>query len=305
MSIQAMTWVWEHSESEGNARLVMLKIANSANDEGEDAYPSQETIARHCRISVRTVRRIVAQLVKTGELEVIQNGGGSRYLRDDRRPNLYRFPKMAGHNGRTQPCPPVAKPAPKQVKRADTTVSSRDGSRADIGGSTGGHGVSYESPSRNSLKNVDLFQEDDDLRSSEADGSPETGDEPDEPVEVIHAGHVVAAWSESYVAHVGRQPTQAMRAQVGRCAKELLQDTPGNLVVIAAQQAGEKGYPTLDREIGPLLIKHNKGNAARRDELLRVWSLPIPPDDVINDGKRYRQWAMDEQAKYLRANGVV
>jgi len=69
-----------------------------------------------------------------------------------------------------------------------------------------------------------------------------------EPAEV-HAGTVVAAWTDACIANDVR-PTAAQRAQVGRLARELLTD--GNAparVLAAAAQAGARGYVTIDREL--------------------------------------------------------
>ena len=41
-----MTWVGDHSPVGGNERLVLLAIADCANDEGGDAWPSIATLAR-------------------------------------------------------------------------------------------------------------------------------------------------------------------------------------------------------------------------------------------------------------------
>lgn len=62
-----MSWVWEHSETSGSERLVLLALADSANDEGT-CWPSMETIARKCRISRRYVVTIIKTLVKTGAI---------------------------------------------------------------------------------------------------------------------------------------------------------------------------------------------------------------------------------------------
>ncbi len=75
MSIKVSEWVWAHSQSEGTARLVLLAIADHAHDDGRDAWPSQERLARKCRVSVRTVRRAVDELVALGELEVDEYHG--------------------------------------------------------------------------------------------------------------------------------------------------------------------------------------------------------------------------------------
>lgn len=75
MSVRVMTWVWEHSRAEGLHRLVLLAIADSADDTGANAWPSVATIAAKCRISERTVQRTVQALADDGQLEVAWNAG--------------------------------------------------------------------------------------------------------------------------------------------------------------------------------------------------------------------------------------
>lgn len=75
MSVQAMSWVLDHSESTLAARLVLLSIANHADSEGRNAFPSQATIGREARVSERTVRRCVDELVAIGELAVKHHRG--------------------------------------------------------------------------------------------------------------------------------------------------------------------------------------------------------------------------------------
>ena len=71
MSIEAMNAVWDHSQSKGNTRLVLLAIANAANPQGWNSYQFQESIAKRAGgISLRTVERCVAEAVEMGELEV-------------------------------------------------------------------------------------------------------------------------------------------------------------------------------------------------------------------------------------------
>jgi hypothetical protein len=90
-----MSWVWDHSQAEGNARLVLLAIADNAGHDGRDAWPSQETLARKCRVSVRTVRRAIKELVDLGELEVQKYAGPVVDGRDGRRTHRYVIHKMA------------------------------------------------------------------------------------------------------------------------------------------------------------------------------------------------------------------
>lgn len=85
MSVQATSWVWEHSQSEGTARLVLLAIADAANREGERAWISANTIATMCRIGHRTAQRKVAELITMGELEKMGERG-------EKHANVYRLP---------------------------------------------------------------------------------------------------------------------------------------------------------------------------------------------------------------------
>jgi hypothetical protein len=59
MSVACSTWVWKHSSATGTEFLVLLALADGADDEGHNHYPSQKALAAKCRISERTVRRAV------------------------------------------------------------------------------------------------------------------------------------------------------------------------------------------------------------------------------------------------------
>lgn len=75
MSIRVMTWVWDHSRSRRNDRLVLLAIADCASDDGANAYPSMATLVRKTGLSERGVQGCIANLVRLGELVVQLNGG--------------------------------------------------------------------------------------------------------------------------------------------------------------------------------------------------------------------------------------
>lgn len=68
LSVQALTWVFDHSEATLGDRLVMLVIADHARADGTGAWPSVETIAREAKVSERTVTRSFARLVELGEI---------------------------------------------------------------------------------------------------------------------------------------------------------------------------------------------------------------------------------------------
>ncbi len=75
MSVRIMAEVWEYSEHSGMALLLMLSIADFANDERRIAWPSYETLAQKCRCTKRHVISLVAQLEASGELLVERHGG--------------------------------------------------------------------------------------------------------------------------------------------------------------------------------------------------------------------------------------
>ena len=78
MSIKAIGWVWDSSQSEGAARLVLLAIADCANAAGTDAWPSIAELCRKTRLSERGVQKAIRKLTEIGELQVLRNSGRGR-----------------------------------------------------------------------------------------------------------------------------------------------------------------------------------------------------------------------------------
>lgn len=85
MSVQATTWVWDHSEAKGNDRLVLLAIADAANKHGGRSCQAAGTLAKMCRISPRTVQRSIKKLLELGE--IVLDGHDKRY-----QTNVYAMP---------------------------------------------------------------------------------------------------------------------------------------------------------------------------------------------------------------------
>lgn len=67
MSIKVMTEVWDSSSAKGSARLVLLSLADHANDEGY-CYPSVARLARKSVLSERNVQLVLSELETRGEL---------------------------------------------------------------------------------------------------------------------------------------------------------------------------------------------------------------------------------------------
>lgn len=78
MSVKVMSWVWDCSRSRGAQRLVLLAIADHANDDGLDAFPSLARLARKTGMTERGVHKAIQALCLLGELQVTAGGGRGR-----------------------------------------------------------------------------------------------------------------------------------------------------------------------------------------------------------------------------------
>lgn len=96
MSVQAIAWVFDHSEATGTDRLVLLSLANHAGRAPEsgawESWPGIETIRREARLArTRTVQESLQRMEGAGLIERVINGAPDARIRGNRRPNLYRI----------------------------------------------------------------------------------------------------------------------------------------------------------------------------------------------------------------------
>jgi hypothetical protein len=88
MSIKIMDRVWDHSQATGTPLLVLLCLADWANDDGE-CWPSVSKIGKKCRLQDdRHVKRVIRGLQELGEVIVVI-GGGKSSRKGGVRSNLY------------------------------------------------------------------------------------------------------------------------------------------------------------------------------------------------------------------------
>ena len=57
-------------------KLVLLCLADFADDDGASVYPSVRRVAVECGVGERHVQRVIARLIKTGEMVLVSQGGG-------------------------------------------------------------------------------------------------------------------------------------------------------------------------------------------------------------------------------------
>ena len=70
MSIVVQAWVYANSETRLSDRLVLLAIADEADDDGKNAFPSLRRIAHKARVSLPTAHAAVERLEAAGALLV-------------------------------------------------------------------------------------------------------------------------------------------------------------------------------------------------------------------------------------------
>lgn len=102
MSIEAMTWVLNDAPipsptpagmpSATALSMVLLGLANHADRDGEDAFPSVSTLARYSRISERQVQRCLSAALELGLIELgDQRIVEAKIERADQRPTCYNL----------------------------------------------------------------------------------------------------------------------------------------------------------------------------------------------------------------------
>lgn len=71
MSVRIMSLVFENTELSSTEKLVMLALADHANDEGKSIYPSQNRLSRKTGLARPTVNRHIHSLVDKGYLKTV------------------------------------------------------------------------------------------------------------------------------------------------------------------------------------------------------------------------------------------
>ena len=119
-----MSWVWDHSTVGGTERLVLLALADCANDEGRECWPSIATLARKCRVDTRTVQRVIRRLADGGHVEILPSPGGRAANRYAVTMDGYPQPRQSATPGNPPPrqdaIPPLAQ-VPGQPRHSYAT----------------------------------------------------------------------------------------------------------------------------------------------------------------------------------------
>jgi hypothetical protein len=114
MSAKVVSFIFEHSKTVGSARVLMLAIADMANNDGE-CWPGRANLARRVNVSVRQITRLIQECERTGELSVISE----RRPNNEFENNRYLIHGVAADQRITK----ARQPKPK-AERKDTRVTS-------------------------------------------------------------------------------------------------------------------------------------------------------------------------------------
>lgn len=117
MSIKVMNAVWAYADCKGSELLILLALADFADDNGENIYPSMQTLAHKSRMSDKQARRVVQNLVKLGLIEIVEAGG---WQRGRNRSNSYRI--LLENIGTPKLGVPLSHPGEDGTPTGDRTV---------------------------------------------------------------------------------------------------------------------------------------------------------------------------------------
>ena len=121
MSIRAMSWAWEQATTSSGAKLVLLALADHANDDGV-CWPGMKRIAEKCGMSSRQVSNHVTGLEECGLIST------SRRCRDDHKYSTYLYQLNLASSGSGVPVGQrkSASSGPAEVGfRAEPSVENR------------------------------------------------------------------------------------------------------------------------------------------------------------------------------------
>lgn len=129
MTTRAITWVWDHSESRGIDRLVLLALADEASESGR-CSSAVKTLARKAGVDVRTVQRSLQRLCQPGgDLALVAGEAGPHGTRvyrmrlDPRAQQVTESHPAQGHPRQADTRRRVTPPAESHPPKAGQTVT--------------------------------------------------------------------------------------------------------------------------------------------------------------------------------------
>lgn len=129
MSVRALTWALDSIVGDKNSKLVLIALADFANENNE-CWPSQKRLASRAECSIDTVQRSLKKLETDGFISSVRQTQKHGY----RSANLYTLavPRQ-NRKQRSRPKPQLAASSVPQQGAVTRTTSSRFSSRVSKG----------------------------------------------------------------------------------------------------------------------------------------------------------------------------
>lgn len=90
MSVKSLVWAWNLKIKVASHKLVLLTLADNANEQGE-CFPRIETIARRCGLKIRPLQKVIKKLITQGYLSI-----EPRHRKDGRQTTNIYYLSMEG-----------------------------------------------------------------------------------------------------------------------------------------------------------------------------------------------------------------
>lgn len=244
-----MTAVWESDVKPVARRMVLLAIADSANDEGV-CWPHMATIASKSGVSLSTARQACADLEAEGLLE--------REYRKTTTPSGSETNKSSIYQINVEKLAARAQETPTGNRRPST------GNRRTPPPGTSGTPTGNRRHNRNENPQVEPSQNQGSAEGAAPDSEPGLFPAPSEAPEVltIKASDVVAAYVDAYrPAHQGHDPLKTDIGKVAGAAARMLKDDAvrPHTLLAAASALGRTQFTDL----GGQYRRQLQGNASQ------------------------------------------
>lgn len=265
MSVRLMADVWDRAPVRGADLLLLLAVADYANDEGY-LWPSPIALSRKARCARETAWRFLTRCERAGVLERVDLSAGRAQGWRLHIGLLGRLAPTVEQAERGLAEPAADDPAgPGESESVTTDHAAGDGptvttdhsdrddrSRSSVT-------TDHKEPSGEPSRNHPAPPEPRDDADGALPGMPEPADPP------ITSAVVVAAYVEAYAAPRGHRPPRDVLGQVGRDAKRLLADgaVPPDKILAAARSAGGSGWRSITTEANRLGARPQAGPARR------------------------------------------
>jgi hypothetical protein len=258
MSHKATDWAWEQPVR-GVRQHVLLALAARANVRTRQCSPSMAELRARTGLAENTIRDHIKALVGEGYVAADVSNGGRRkrstytILMDRATPETPQELKGFEEGETPQQADRSEAETPQELRKnpsAAAPVVLRTKTRTREPGTTSDAAASADEQAELFPVNTPAP-----VKAGRSIAVAERKD-----LAQANAGDAVAAWCDAFNAAHDAKPTARQIGQVGRESRQLLEaGNPPERVMVAAKAAGERGFPTVERQYRDLASRRPAG----------------------------------------------